>query len=378
MMDIDNTEKLITQPKSLRTTGCNTALLLAYRNLKQRFSAQKVELMKLHNLQMEVKDEDNGCYNSQLILEKKVDQLKKSLQSKTSAYNALEATYKQSRENEEHLLKHSTEMEQILDNVMEKCQTYQTDIKQLKQKFHDLEIQNMYLKQQLMEKTSIPEVSVLKSSTYNNVKNSTKAEEEKGITTNSENQLKQMESLLYENKSLKTNMYWLTTELKTMKSKQCKEDIIVQRHGDSGGLEEGGAFERLPDERKDGCRCKRNNLSYVEKLQQTVGDLKGALNKNDNVINDLLFNKYGHIPQIIRSTGPPLGTSELIESYVAINVGNEYQINVGDEYQIALELLDPSDNQDGEKLFDLPELDDASVKLLLDELTGEEDIHRIE
>ena len=54
----------------------------------------------------------------------------------------------------------------------------------------------------------------------------------------SQKHLKRIEALLYENKTLKTNMYWLATELKTVKN---KEGISPRRvRHDSGGLE--GAY----------------------------------------------------------------------------------------------------------------------------------------
>ena len=51
----------------------------------------------------------------------------------------------------------------------------------------------------------------------------------------SQNHHKQVEALLYENKTLKTNMYWLATELKAARNKKGLSPTRVRN--DSGGLE---------------------------------------------------------------------------------------------------------------------------------------------
>lgn len=277
---------------------------------------------------------------------------------------------------------HITKQKNLLMDKNQTCDV--TDIQQLKERFHDLELENLQLKQQLTEKeANIPEVSVLKASTVcdathstvkkegivsdelsvlktNTVSDATNSNEKKeGVVSNSEKQLRQIQALLYENKSLKTNMYWLTTELKTIKS---KEGMTMQRRmrQDSGGLEEGRACAQSASEdpRRDMCKCMKNILSYVKRLEQTVVTLKGALNKNNIIINDMLLKKYGHIPKVIRSNDA-LGVSKLIESYVTIN-GN-------DEHHIPPEMVNSSDGQDEETY------NSASVIVSLDELTSDED-----
>jgi len=127
----------------------------------------------------------------------------------------------------------------------------------------------------------------------------------------------QIRTLLNENKTLKTNMYWLVKELKTAKN---KDNISRRLRLDSGGLEEGRSSYNISNDDKSTeiCECMKGIVSYVRKLERMVSTLKAVLEKNNSLINDLLLKKYGHIPKIVRSKDA-LATFKLTESYVTIN-----------------------------------------------------------
>jgi len=336
------------------SSGCDVALLIAYQHLKSRFTAQKAEIKELRSVKM--KSEEEEGYSSSQILERKVEQLQKSLQSKITAYNNLEATYKQTRENEESLLNHTTETEQMLFELMGKCQTYQKEIDDLTTRVNELDSENCKLKEELLEKKSIPEVEVLTSATTNGI--------DAPRSTDKDELTKQIKALLYENKTLKTNMYWLTTELKNAKSKEGISPRRRVRH-DSGGLEEGRAYQLSANEdgTSDICKCMKNIVLYVRKMERTISTLKTALDKNNIVINDLLLKKYGHIPKILRRNDS-LGCCKLTESYVTIN-GEENLVPKSKTTHVG-----SWDSQDEETL---PELESASVIVPLEELSSDEE-----
>lgn len=91
------------------------------------------------------------------------------------------------------------------------------------------------LSDELMDIKNIPEVSVLKNLPSYSAEENMSPRISSDDQSNSQKHLKQIEALLYENKTLKTNMYWLATELKTVKKKEGLTSPRIRL--DSGGLE---------------------------------------------------------------------------------------------------------------------------------------------
>lgn len=109
--------------------------LLAFNHLKKKFAAQSAELKTLKGESMN-SDQLEEC--NSVILERKVDQLQRSLKNKISAYNNLEETFKQTRESEEAMIKQTGETEQFLLETMSKTIAYQKENNELKEKVEQL------------------------------------------------------------------------------------------------------------------------------------------------------------------------------------------------------------------------------------------------
>lgn len=69
--------------------------------------------------------------NETQILERKIEQLQKNLQSKTMQLRNLEATFHRTRENEDSLIKHSAETERLLEEVIYKLRIRDKENEQL-------------------------------------------------------------------------------------------------------------------------------------------------------------------------------------------------------------------------------------------------------
>jgi len=168
----------------------------------------------------------------------------------------------------------------------------------------------------------------------------------------------QIRTLLNENKTLKTNMYWLVKELKTAKN---KDNISRRLRLDSGGLEEGRSSYNISNDDKSTeiCECMKSIVTYVRKLEQMVSTLKAVLEKNNSLINDLLLKKYGHIPKIVRSNDA-LATFKLTESYVTIDSDGDELLQAATTTTKSHEFIwDSHDDEEEEITCNSPELENT-------------------
>ena len=107
-------------------------VFLAFQDLKRRYLAQRNELNFLRQ-QSTLNGADQNNPTTSYVLEKKIEQLCKSLETKTSAYKSLENMYVQTRENEEYLLKHTQQIEELLVKTLEKTEIFQKQNSQLRE-----------------------------------------------------------------------------------------------------------------------------------------------------------------------------------------------------------------------------------------------------
>ena len=98
---------------------------------------------------------------------------------------------------------------------------------------------------------------------------------------------KQVECLLSENKTLRTNMHWLTKELKSEKQKNTGRRRV---RTDSDSLEEGGGGLNSSNEAEE---RHVNIIKYVEKLHKTINTLKHSLQTNTKILDDIIQKRTG-------------------------------------------------------------------------------------
>ena len=121
--------------------------VVAFKDLKRRFlndQTEKAEFkIKYQKMSSDLQQSMTTIQQSTTtihVLERKVEQLQKNLQSKMLAYNNLDLMFKQTRENEDSLIRHCEETGYLLEAEMKKAQMFLKDNKKLKNEQGELYI----------------------------------------------------------------------------------------------------------------------------------------------------------------------------------------------------------------------------------------------
>ncbi|XP_002166310.3 uncharacterized protein LOC100202168 isoform X1 [Hydra vulgaris] len=104
--------------------GSEVALKIAFQDLKRKYLIQRNEL---NLLRLNSSQSSNGekSLKTSYYYEKKIEQLTKSLETKTSAYKSLESAYLKTRESEDNLVKYIRHIEELLVKALEKTESDQ-------------------------------------------------------------------------------------------------------------------------------------------------------------------------------------------------------------------------------------------------------------
>lgn len=108
-------------------------------------------------------------------------------------------------------------------------------------------------------------------------------------TTSADNKNKKVQDLISENKTLKTSLHWLSSELKKLKNE--KYSFSTHTHNISGCLEEGinnfGLNANYPHDTKG-----MNLRTYIQMLHNIIKHLKSALSSHLVVSKKIVNSKY--------------------------------------------------------------------------------------
>jgi len=273
--------------------GSNSALIVAFKDLKRRYLISKIDINQLKNENIKMKSEVEQCHNEIKLKDRKVIIMKTTLETKLQAYNNLEETYNHTRINELSLIKHLKENEDALDELTQKyhiiskenqrlCFEYEKSSKKIK----SLLKEKNKIEIELADFKNIPEICI-----HPNLVNTSNVDEYNKVETKDLNyedaivsMKKQILHLLSEKQTLKTNVHWLTVELEKARG-QKRVNKTPRKRNLSETLEEAGGGSLEKDER-DSLNEADNLLGYSNKLHDIFNKLKDSLATNSVLLQE--------------------------------------------------------------------------------------------
>ncbi|XP_065666613.1 restin homolog isoform X2 [Hydra vulgaris] len=264
--------------------GSEVALKIAFQDLKKKYLKQRNELNLLRLSSSQSSNGDQSLKTS-YYYEKKIEQLTKSLETKTSAYKSLESVYLKTRQSEDNLVIYIRHLEELLVKSQEKTESDQINNyklirdNELLASFCEAEKANGFKDFSMPSNSNSDSTLELKSLFLEDV-------DDYGFSdTHILKMEKKIDYLLYEKKVLQTKLQSLTKELNIEKLKN--EKLLNDLASGNKTVNNVASGNKTVNSLDNQCSSSDTIFNSMKDLNEKSNLLQTILKRNSDILNKL-------------------------------------------------------------------------------------------